>query len=141
MLARKRFTKSSSKLVSFLRSKRFWPKEKRTPKNPVKVLFICHGGGTSNSIKGLFLQELAKRKISSITANNLAIADPMKMTEPLWEADFIVHHLDPSSVLFRGLHENASPKSVMLNTNDYYTFGTDFLKLINLIKSRFWLKK
>ena len=49
------------------------PRQIRTPKDPVRIVFVCPEGGTSSRLAHHFSEALKKKKISAVTASSTAI--------------------------------------------------------------------
>lgn len=140
--------------ISFLRRKRLWPREKRTPQNPVRVVFVCPEGGTSERLASLFSEKLKNEKISSIRASSIAISPnyenrprmPARMRQlpeaevmkALANADIISHAINTPGPLSR--LRQLAPGCIMIGPT-YYDIGKDFSPLLRLVRKNFKLKK
>lgn len=137
--------------ISFLRRKRLWPREKRTPQNPVRVVFVCPEGMTSERLAILFSEKLEKDRISSVKSSYIAIegkADRLfagvgklpeaKVMKALANADIISHAINTPGPLSR--LRQLAPDCIMTGPT-YYDIGKDFSPLMGLIRKNFKLKK
>lgn len=137
--------------ISFLRRKRLWPRKTRTPQNPVRVVFVCPEGMTSERLAILFSEKLEKDRISSVKPSYIAIerkADCLfagvgklpeaKVRKALANADIISHAINTPGPLSR--LRQLAPDCIMTGPT-YYDIGKDFSPLMGLIRKNFKLKK
>ncbi len=138
------------KAISTLGKIRILPKEKRTQKNPVIVVFVCFYGGSSTFCKTSFERFLQKKKISSIVSSSFFITGKRtsnllpasKIKEAFANADFVV----PTRIFLRDarkemtLLRNSLPRKAKL-LKPFTPIRNDYGALVEAIRKRFKLQE
>ena len=126
------------------------PRQVRTPKNPVRVVFVCPEGKTSGTLANLFSQWLENKRISAISASSTQLRGEIRpiftgrkligekeIRAALAKADIISHSINTPGSLSR-LRELAP--GCIITGPSYYSIGRNFAPLLKLIKEKFEIK-
>ncbi len=95
-----RLRNTAMKVLFFVKRSRPKPKSRpkpvRTPKNPVRVVFVCPFGGSSNALSKTFSVALGKRGIKSVVSTFFSYEGKTayELKRLLANADFVIPRSD-----------------------------------------------